>query len=574
MALAVLASVAAADAGTVYYVDKDSLGGPCSDDGPGTAPDAPWCTIARANSTLRAGDRASIREGVYAEAIAPEHDGTEALPIRYARRDLDDEDARVVLTGVGTAINVVGRAYVVIDGIDAERVDRFITLDNSHHIYIRQGRFDHHNNQGGWPTGIVFRNNSHHNVLSSCIVGGVGYATADDDKGGVMNLGIWENADDKSDHNLIVGNDFSNGGHHILDISSSYNVVRYNTFHNEGWMDCRRVETGGRCGNRNVIFEYDPANVAWNVVELNWFERSGVPPDQNTSAGMSLRTPHNIVRRNFFVDNDGPGLDISTLTGLWDASDNHVYHNVLVHNGYTALPDVEHWKQAGLLVAHHGEGAAIVDLAIKNNILHDNKAHGLMFYYTDRDAQVVASNWDEAGDPGFDDPEHPARPDQGPLGKYWLRPDSPCVDAGDFLTRTAAGGAGREIPVLDAGYFSEGRELVEGDLIQLEGQTVQARVVAVDYARNVLTIDQWWTWRAGQGVSQPYEGSAPDIGLYEYRAPDETPGTTLPPTPAGETQTPSPTIVAPAATPGGTGTAIATPARLGHTIHLPFAQRK
>ncbi len=241
-----------------------------------------------------------------------------------------------------------------------------------------------------------------------------------------------------------------------------------------------------------MIFECDPANVAWNVVEHNWFERSGLPPDNNTSAGMSVPTPHNIVRRNVFVDNDGPGLDISTLTGLWDA-------------------------------------------------------RGLMFYYTDPAAQVVAGNWHEAGDPGFDDIEHPADPARPPTSRFQLRPDSPCVDGRVFLATTASAGAGTEIPVADAGYFSDGREVVEGDVIQIEGTTDRARIVAIDYERNVLTVDEALVWVAGQGVSLPYDGAAPDIGAPELWAPGPTPAPTITPT--------------------------STPSAAGDTLYLPYGRR-
>lgn len=516
---------AAADEAT-YYVGARTAGGACSDQAPGTSPDAPWCTIGRANRSLQAGDTVVIAAGEYRETIAPERSGTEGRPITYRGADPEGLGPRPVLDGVGTGVLLVGRCHVVVDGIDVERVDRYVTLDDSHHVTIRRCGFRAHNNPIGWPTGILFKNNSHHNVLADCDVGRVGYSTADDDKGCVMNLGVWENNQDHSDHNLIVGNVFHHGGHHVLAISSNRNVVRGNLFHNENWMDCERAETRRLCGNRNIIFEYEAGNVAWNVIEDNWLERSGLPPDQNTSAGMSVRTPHNIVRRNVFVDNDGPGLDISTLTGLWDARDNHVYHNLMVHNGYTALPDVEHWKQAGLLVAHHGQGAQIVDLAIKNNVLFDNKAHGMMFYYVDRQAQQVQGNWDEAGDPGLR--ETPAawagaggRPD---IGRHAPRDDSPCVDGGVFLTTALADGAGTQLPVADAGYFSDGREMVEGDLVQLEGSTARARILAVDYDRNVLTLDQSLAWSSGQGVSQPYDGRAPDIGAVELWSREPTPG--------------------------------------------------
>ena len=498
------------DSSGVFYVDVNSLGGPCDDSGPGNSPATPWCTIARTNSELRAGDTAYFRAGEYHESIAPARDGTADLPITYTAFS----NETVVIEGVRTAIELVGRSYVAVDGLQARAVDRYVTLDASHHIRIGSCRFSQHNNTGGWPTGIIFKNNSHHNRLHDSVIGGVGYSTADDDKGCVMNLGVWEDADDHSDRNLIERNTFYRGGHHVLAISSNYNVVRDNYFHNENWMACERTETGGTCGNRNIIFEYDPSNVTWNVVEGNRFAFAGVPPDQNTSAGLSLRTPHNIVRRNEFYYCDGPGMGISTLTGLWDASDNHVYHNVFYHNGYPALPGVESWKEAGLLVAHHGSGTIIQDLAIKNNVFHDNKTHGIMFYYVDASAHVVEGNWIQAGDPGFADLSGPADPDDPTAPNFQLRSDSPCIDAGSFLTHVAATGSGRDIPVADAGFFSDGRGIVRPDEIQLEdGDRVE--IIAIDYERNVITVDRPTTFAIGQGVSLQYEGSAPDIGAHE-----------------------------------------------------------
>jgi len=38
---------------SVFYVDKDGVGGPCDDTSPGTMAAAPWCTIAKANHTAK-----------------------------------------------------------------------------------------------------------------------------------------------------------------------------------------------------------------------------------------------------------------------------------------------------------------------------------------------------------------------------------------------------------------------------------------------------------------------------------------------------------------------------------------
>jgi len=60
-----------------------------------------------------------------------------------------------------------------------------------------------------------------------------------------------------------------------MEVSSAYNVIRNNHFHNEEWM-------------------------------------SGVPHDGLGSAGVSLRSQQNIVRRNIFYDADTAGLNISS----------------------------------------------------------------------------------------------------------------------------------------------------------------------------------------------------------------------------------------------------------------------
>ncbi len=99
----------------------------------------------------------------------------------------------------------------------------------------------------------------------------------------------------------MVGNTFRHDGHHILGVYASYNVVRGNTFHNEEWYPCHR--DGGLCGNRNVILNSsDPTENVGNVIAF-----SGLPPDNDSSTGLSIRTRSNIVRRNLFFHCDSSG---------------------------------------------------------------------------------------------------------------------------------------------------------------------------------------------------------------------------------------------------------------------------
>jgi hypothetical protein len=97
---------------------------------------------------------------------------------------------------------------------------------------------------------------------------------------------------------------------------------------------------------------------------------------------------------------------------------------------------------------------------------------------------------------------------------FHLQSGSRAIDHGGYLTTTTAAGQGTSIPVADAGYFFDGFGVFDADSIQLQGQTVPAKILSIN--GNTLVVDQALTWSAGQGVSLPYQGSAPDMGAYEY----------------------------------------------------------
>lgn len=101
-------------------------------------------------------------------------------------------------------------------------------------------------------------------------------------------------------------------------------------------------------------------------------------------------------------------------------------------------------------------------------------------------------------------------------GDFTLQSTSPCIDRGDFLTRTSAAGSGATVPVLDARYFSDGYGLREGDLVQIGNS--RTRVIGVDYNAKTLTVQPPVSWASGDGVSYPYSRSAPDMGALEYQS--------------------------------------------------------
>ncbi len=80
--------------------------------------------------------------------------------------------------------------------------------------------------------------------------------------------------------------------------------------------------------------------------------------------------------------------------------------------------------------------------------------------------------------------------------------------------------AASEIGV-DGGYYldvamhvRDGHGLVSGDMIKV-GSNAPARVKSVDYTSQTVTVDKALSWSAGDGVSYPYSGAAPDMGGYE-----------------------------------------------------------
>jgi len=115
----------------------------------------------------------------------------------------------------------------------------------------------------------------------------------------------------------------------------------------------------------------------------------------------------------------------------------------------------------------------------------------------------------EVADPNFSDSD------------LHLKSTSPMINAGAFLTQTTSSGSGTTLTVDDARYFMDGWGIIEGDTIQLEGQTKTATITNI--SGNTITLNTSLTWNNNQGVSLAYSGTAPDIGAYEYG------GSALPP---------------------------------------------
>jgi hypothetical protein len=229
----------------------------------------------------------------------------------------------------------------------------------------------------------------------------------------------------------------------------------------------------------------------------------------------------NRVYSNVFYNNIGGGIE----TGInsppnYNFQDNVFKNNILYKNDSM----LEGWNDdlpGGTQITHR---RMVGFVFTNNNILGDiPEEDDIIFTHTTpslislveaetRYPSLYVNNKEVV--PGFiDENNH----------NFRLQSTSPMIDNGAFLTKAVGAGSGVTLPVEDARYFFDGFDMtdenglsIQGDLIQLEGDTKTARVIDIDYTNNTLTLDQPLSWADGQGVSLAYNGKAPDIGAYEY----------------------------------------------------------
>jgi hypothetical protein len=484
-----------------YYVDAGNAS--ASDSNAGTA-SAPWKTITKANQMLAAGDTVYIKRSTYSQSISPSRSGTATDRITYRNFGSDV----VTITGAIEAIVLNGKSYITVQGLTFSQVNMFLDIASSSRNIIANCNFI--GKVGTWTgywSGARIRVNSQYNWIHDCVFGNFGTYTTDD-VGSVMDIGDEESKTDHSDYNLLENNTMYHGGHHVLGVNSRYNVIRNNYFHNENWYN----GYGDRCLSLNG---YDEGS-GWNLVEGNRIGPGGQPPDNAESSGIGMATKSNIVRFNCFYRATGPGVMMGTTSAYYTGpAYNRLYHNTFYQNGQSTNPESGAEVLAGIGIANYGSPYSLIGNAIKNNAFYSNPV-SIATYRVNLSDQIIQGNFQQTGDPLFVDGTIPNLTNAS-LPNFQLRTNSPCIDRGVALTTiTSATGSGRTVQLADATYFMDGWGVVQGDLIQLLGTTQRARILSVNYATRSITVDANLTWTQNQGVTMAYEGTAPDLGAYEY----------------------------------------------------------
>jgi hypothetical protein len=491
---------------TNYYVDKASIGGPCSDSNAGTSLSSPLCTIKQANQMVSPGDTVLIRAGTYTDnsghnsIIDPRMSGTAGNYITY--KNYNGEAAVIggvyqpILLGYPTTWT---RDYIIVDGIKVDGVsqasspiDIFVFVYGSHNI-IRNCVMQYTRSSSDWWKGIyVYSGSSYNQIINNTIkyVGTIDPANQGNNAGD----NIWA----EGDHTLIEGNNISYCAHNCLLLRGTYSIAKNNDLHsNQGRTS--EVHSSGTT-NSHLVFEN-------NIVR----DSGGFTPGPCAAYGMQADSAYQIIRNNLFYNNHGHGLEIWGMAGDGTAKNSRVYNNVMFGNGNNSKDDVPQNEGYGIdfnyiSETNPGDFSGVV---MKNNILYKNRYIGVNYKgSTDPTRHLEINNFEDTnGTPSFvDENGH----------DFHLSSGSACIDKGTWLTTTISAGSGTSIPVADAGYFIDGFGIVDGDVIQLQGQANTARITSINYDTNTLTVNTSLTWSNGLGVTLAYSGSAPDIGAFEF----------------------------------------------------------
>ena len=510
--LAVLALVAVSSPARAadYFVS------PTGDDSAPGSENRPWKTVDKANAVALPGDVVTFLPGEYPGVLSPEHNGQAGRPVTFRSRP----PLAARLVGGDPVIQLQERDHLLLDGLCVvPAAGRYLHAVECEHLVIRNCRFEGARRSYTAARLIECRNVSlHSNVFTRLLSMG---------NQAVLNGNMIQA--DKCDRLLIEGNSLGRAGHspaHLRECTRL--VVRRNLF-------------SAKWGRGFETFNATPLLFEENVVteEVD----SGGSAD---SRGKILALD-GIVRRNLIVRNYDAALASNSYIyrdgwPAWVLRNSRLYHNTLYRNhSYSWIitarePDPTTvsgniWKNnifaendplgdfRALRIGRMGEGNHFV----RNVFFGDRPGRKLIeksfqgggyrrFTLPEAQrqlAELFADNLDV--DPRFIDAE---------ADDYRLADDSPCIDAAETLTTTAQAGEGRALPVLDARWFYDGFGIPGqiGDLLFIGKDRRQARVTQADFQSNVLHLDRDLRWKAGEPVSLPYVGRAPDPGAMEHGA--------------------------------------------------------
>jgi hypothetical protein len=433
--------------------------------------------LATGLASMRPGDTLILRAGVYGQ-IRPHVSGAPGQPITI--RSHEHEIARIVTAG-GVGLTMDKKAHMVIEGLAFSEVGGFGHIYDCNNILIRDCSFSG-SIFSGTTGALKLVRSTHCRVLNDTFGQGAG------------DLLILQ---DNSDRNIIAGNVFDTARHSLMSIRcSNFNVVRNNTFRNPRQ---KAIEIYDCEGTSDAPIRVDATKR--NLIEGNTFALTASSDRIYKFNAIQHGGQDTIVRRNVFSNCEGGGVNFQSYA----IESVYVYGNRLYNNTF-------YNNRCYAIIGNSGDGREYFDNVVKNNLLYKNSncsGGGDQVSVEDSSSVVLSGNALATLDPGFINES----------GKdFRLSATSPHVDRAAYATRAVGFGSGTTLKVDDAGYFYDGFGIPgeAGDLVQFHAQDVRARILRVDYANNILTLDAPLSWSAGQNLHLAYSGDAPDVGAFEY----------------------------------------------------------
>lgn len=478
-----------------------------------------------------------IREGMYNEQFIPQHSGTPDKSIVF--RNYMNENVVISGNELSPAIFIDQKDYIIIDGIVVKNVRRWLNALGCNNLIIRNCTFKNANDPGGSSkTGIFFHGCNYCKIQNNTLD-----STTQD------NLIMVD-----SDFNVVEGNAFTRAKHVLWTLKcSSYNVLRSNYFHNAFQKigeiyDCDEVGFG----NKDFPKITSVDDTKFNVIEDNTFAYTSTPKNRSPYAGIQFAGQNCIVRKNIFYNCYGPPIGITVYPGEAEYNyNNTIYNNVFFNNhfggisvsssssvncyGHQVVNNIffrnnfeQHdfrWKW------YDGLDGKPVQVFIgrtdkvsfrNNNIFNENAGESWLIAYGTRTSEPNSEpqpvSWWENNYPELFEGTLEVNPDFENTTDFHLSPSSPMIDVGAFLSHTIGSASNSTEMVLDnVSFFIDGFGIVEGDIIQLEGQNLTAKIKDINYHTKTLSLSDPLSWHDRQGVSLKYKGKAPDIGAVEQK---------------------------------------------------------
>ena len=557
--LAAVCAITRAAMGAEYFVGPDGANG---NNGTLAAP----MSLKRANEILLPGDVAILLDGNYTNMpISPARSGTKGKVIAYRaanrHKAIFTEGGGADKFRRGAAIVASERAYIAIDGIKVVSVKRWLIGVKCSYITLSNCRFEQ---SAGWISCRFEDNGDGIRLTDNYFNEGTDLVGIDGGSGHLIERNFFGDATHTGlallgvQRSVVRGNKLTNRRWRCMEVESrrhkpyrlsEYNLIEGNVF---DYSPCSAIQYAG---NRSILRR----NIIRRCLTgMNWANYVG------SNKGSKKRSPeawHDESNRfyNNVIDQCGPNamvlklIDQAKAVGIARAEnkpisgyamvfatnmfnpklkgydncaygDNVVVNNVFYRNGASVQGSDKKGKTASLTthVAFDWNATPQFGRFAYNTFSNGNgPADATAFYFCDapylkppepRNRSVDSfqqryPKWARdniAVDPGF------VAVDKG---DYRLGPKSLCVDAGGALTTTRLAGNGKEIPVIDPLFFSDGHGLVEPDVILAGIERV--KIVKVDYKARVLIVDRSISWGRDAPVTLDYKGKAPDIGAYE-----------------------------------------------------------